>query len=203
MARRGRKRRPGRREANGRHQRVSSEAEREAIISVVLDARRRVYGVTDAEARRMKATDHLARMEARGEIEPREYEAALRYAALMQDYELFFIPGQRPQKAGDLDRVSGYDDSDGDDASYVERWNRVKRDVAECRAALKAAQSEKHEWLVTTVIESCVLQGRWQEGSPYIKALKTGLNALADVFQKKAPISVDRHIEPVSEIERR
>src|SRR3990167_1739681 len=111
----GRKRKPGVREPNGRARRPPTAAIEAEARSVALDARMRVYGASKAIAEGMHGTNWLAYLVATGELKQRQYDAAMGWQELCEDYHKLH-PVKRYPEAGNLDRGGGYDGTeDGDD----------------------------------------------------------------------------------------
>ena len=168
-----RPRKGGPRERNGRQQRNRAAEEAEAI-SVVIGARQRVFGLTLGEARRLQETSNLARLRLDDSISERQLRAAWAYQELMRDYDRLF-PLRPVQLAGDLDRMSGYDDSGGADAAYIEMSNHVLRRYSACRQAL--VDADKVDFRASGTVRRVALEGIAQ---PHLSdALRVGLNALA------------------------
>src|SRR3990167_9560626 len=103
----GRHRKPGVREPNGRARRPPTAAIEAEAMSVALGARMRVYGASKAIAEGMPGTSWLAYLVATGEIEPRQYEAAMGWRDLDEQYHKLH-PIKRYPEAGNLDRGGGY-----------------------------------------------------------------------------------------------
>ena len=173
MARPGRKRKKGRRQPNGQPHR-SAKAIRDEAVSVVLEARARVYGVSKEVAEKMGDTSWLGKYEAQGHISRRQYNAGTALQELRREKNRLFPPNQDTPEAGVLDRVRGrtarFEASEEEEArqfaKIVERWD----------ACVTAIRREMADW----VIEKCVFED--MEVARMLPMLRAGLDAVADTL---------------------
>lgn len=135
QAKRGRgrpKKNVDRREPNGRASRS-----RDPRITA-LEARMKIFGITREQAMDQKAATNLGRLAMMGRadgLSQDQYEAALRYLDLRNDYSKSILsPGAH------FDSNGAVDSSDPD--AYADWCNRVKTSYENAREAIQEAQNE-------------------------------------------------------------
>lgn len=163
------------------HRRSQAQIEQDTV-SVAIQARQRVFGVSESDAKAMQETSFLAQLRVQDEISQRQYDAAMTYQALIEDYYHLY-PIRKLAAAGDLDRGGGFDASDGTDPDYIERARKITGMVSQCREALNDAN--KVDGRTRAVIENVVIRRTRQ---PWlVEPLRLGLNVLANVFNLPLP----------------
>jgi len=140
-------------------------------MSVALNARRRVHGLTRADAGQPRSGDLLGRLSLSGEINREQYEAGLRYVELRQDYDRAML-AQRLVVPGDPLSGPGHDDRDGTDPAYRAWIRHTSARHAQVRRALR----ECHDPLAQMVLDGIVLEHR--EMWNFIGTLRLALNAV-------------------------
>lgn len=197
MARAGRNRKAGWREANGNLQRLSAHERREDMTAVVMEARQRVFRGTANQARLMPETSwlgllrgegiaseeerkHDLKAKARG-ISASQYEAAKEYQKITEERrKMLLVPAF--SEAGNLDRGGGYNDGPQPGTREFERYATRFRTYARLHAMCEAALLET--WFkdvhARTVTKNVVLEGYHMPHR--IQELRVGLNALARVL---------------------
>ena len=130
MTRQGRRRKPGARQPNGQPARNKAAEEKETM-SVAIGARQTVWGLSEADAKRMEAGTVLGRLALDGVLSPgKERHNAELYLA-GEFYLRTRLAAQRALECrkmasgGNLERVHGYDGDDGTDPDYVEQCQRA------------------------------------------------------------------------------
>jgi hypothetical protein len=148
MTRRGRKRKPGVREPNGRlsrkqvnvmaRLRAAHDREEHETLSVGLDARERVHGVDPQHTRDQKAGSVVGRLCLSGAITAHQYDAAMTWLEERADYLRAVSPAQGSEpRALDPNAAHG--------ASHYENAAAAQRAVARYRAACRAVQDKQNE----------------------------------------------------------
>lgn len=148
MTRRGRKRKAGVREPNGRlsrkrenvtaRLRAANDREEREILSVGLDARARVHGVDPKHARDQMAGSAVGRLCLAGSLSRQQYDAAMTWLEERADYLRAVSPAQGSEpRALDPNAAHG--------ASHYEDAAAAQRAVARYRAACRAVQDKQNE----------------------------------------------------------
>lgn len=175
--RKGRKRKLVIRYPSGRPKQRSSAAREADASSVALEARRRVFGLSETDAKHLQAVDMLGRLRLRDEISETQHAAGQRYAEKRAEYHKTMLAKPVPS-AGDLQRQPGFDASDGSEESYRLWCKRVAADFDAMRIALR----ETDEPLAGSVLDSIL------DGQPlfnFVGTLRIALNALARITQHR------------------
>lgn len=144
---RGRKRKAGRRESNGRLSRRQVEVlrrnmadldtEQRNTLSVGLEARERIFGVTQQHSRDQKAGSAIGRYCLQGLVTQAQYDAAMMYLESLARYHRA-IDAPRPPGAVDLNATHGRP-VDIENPALLRKW----RD--EHKAACWAIQEKQNE----------------------------------------------------------
>lgn len=147
MVKRGRKRRSGKREPNGRLSRRQVEVarrnltdldlEQRNILSVGLDARERIFGVSQQHSRDQKAGSAIGRYCLQGLVTQAQYDAAMMYLEGRIRYHRA-VDAPRPPGAVDLNAARGRPVGT-ENPEQLRKW----RDDHE--AACKAVQEKQNE----------------------------------------------------------
>lgn len=174
LRRRGRKRKEAARHPGGKIRQKSTASRAEETIATALEARRRVFGLSAAEARRPEAVDMLGRLALTGEISEAQLSAGRAYARLRRNYDRALL-ARRLASAADYDGPGGPDGRDGNEPGY-RAWAR--RMVA-AYDAVRRALLECSDPLATTVLDGIVLEERamWR----HVGTLRIALNAVGRV----------------------
>lgn len=147
MGRAAKKRKPGKREPNGRLSRKPKEASARVIagldqserdaISVGLEARERVFGVSPSRSRDQMAGSVVGRLCINCMISQHQYDAAIRF---QEDSTMFSMARQSPRQPGAVDLNA----TKGGIGDY-ENVDMTLRAVARYEAALAAVQEKQNE----------------------------------------------------------
>jgi hypothetical protein len=187
-SRAGRKRKAeAQREPNGRVAK-RSPVERAREATAVAEAGRLRHGVrpkdvTKAEAEHILGKALLLTSE---KVFPegrrrRLIATATEYEQLHRDYRV--VLGAKPLgSASDYDRGPSYDGSEGDDPAYVDRCNRIRQRMADCRRALLLADPMALFAVETWAIERKPIKS-------LVGPLLLGLDALAKIFADEGRIA--------------
>lgn len=142
-----------------------------AIMATVLAYRKRVDGLSEADAKRNEAGYELGRMMLRGQITGRQHEAGCSYALLVSDYQRAIgFPPPYPQGI-DLGAARGLSLTAEPDAARVRRTvNQYMQSITAISDAGRAADK--------AVREVCVYDREVND----VENLRVGLNALATFF---------------------
>jgi hypothetical protein len=169
-SRRGRKRKTmAARHPDGRTVKLTEKQRVQDIVSVVREARQRVFGIDPDE---MPETSVIGALKASGEISRRQFDALDRYREIVQDHRRYTLARPLPS-AGNLDRTHGHDDSSGEDPSYVLRFNVAMRLYERCTDALRRCPDA----FVTSVVDMVVMGDQF--APHFIGSLRIGANELA------------------------
>lgn len=149
------------------------ESERDAMATVI-EARQRVFGVSEDDAKKFEAGSVIGRLHLTQEISAAQLEAASRYETVVRlaNAAILVKPLSSP---GDLNRSRGHDASDGTDPDYIEKCRAAEKQATACWRALR----ESHplaRWAVDTIVVDNQLV-------PAIGELRVGLNVLCRVFR--------------------
>lgn len=169
--RKGRPRSTGQRHPSGKVKQPTERALAELNRSVVLEARQRVYGLSEEDARRDEAFVVLGRLFFTREISRQQYDDGWRYAEIVANYRRAIMAKGVPS-AGDLDRSRGHDGSDGTDPAYVAR---CKRDIAIYKQVRRSIL-EAPDPLAQTIIDAVVIEGK--DMPSFVGTLRIALNAV-------------------------
>lgn len=155
--------------------RVSQRAPKEKamdIVSVVKEARQRVFGVQPDD---MPETSILGRLCASGEITYLQYRGLRRYGEVMRAFDQAILSRPVPS-AGDLNRRGGHDGGEGDEPLYVMAYNRAVNEAEKAKKALRDCPDR----LTTSVVNAVVLSDL--DAAYFIGALREGANALVRLY---------------------
>lgn len=174
MSRAGRKRKPGKREPNGRPSRAgqSLTAEQEAR-SVVHDYRQRLFGISDSVDNDKKASTHLGRMCLQGVISEHQWRAGEQWGQLV-NARYAAINAPRGLKTGTGDGRMLDPDAEAD----VFKSTKEKLDDANRAVEEHAPMVERKDRL--TALRIAIID---QHYAPHLNgSLRTALNALVRHF---------------------
>ncbi|QGA55882.1 hypothetical protein [Brucella sp. 2280] len=134
QAKRGRPKKEGIiREPNGRRSRA-----KEPAAKVAVEARMKMFNLTKAQAMDQKAATNLGRLAMMGRVEglsQDQYEAALRYLDIRNDYQKSLLsPGAYFEENGSVDS--------NDPGAYEDWCKRVKSAFNSAQEAIQEAQNE-------------------------------------------------------------
>lgn len=189
MTRKGRKRSPkAKRHPGGRI--IQPSTNDRDLASVVLGARQRVHGLTEAQASQMPETTILGRLRATGEITARQYEAGVEYRQVVSLYDKAMMvrkpesilakmavsKDEEPPRREKTDWRRPYRFSDGSDDDYVEWFEMVLRVYDRCERALV----ECPDRMAKAAVNACALADF--DAPHFVGSLRIGLNALARVL---------------------
>lgn len=137
----GRKRKPGRREPNGRVQRSHEAANLEPFKE-----RMRRYGLNEKDARDQKSSTVIGRMYLQGHLTEPQYEAGARLATDSAEYARCL---QSPRGMGIAETLTG----SGDEEAHARHVAKVRRDYEGARDVLKRLQ-ERDGLRGTTIFDA-------------------------------------------------
>lgn len=178
MNRRGRKRKAGHREPNGQPVRATERERAEDIMRPAREARERIHGVPEALSSSPDAGSVLGRLVLAGEVTPRQRDAGHLYESIVREYEAVVVLARGVASAGDLDHTHGYDDSDGTDPAYVERYEEAKgRYLRASRCLAWCGNPHAGSAVESVVILDAPL------GNGDLPVLRMGLDALEKEFR--------------------
>ncbi len=133
MSRRGRKRKPGRREPKGRIVSQSKLLRIAGIRQTVMDYRQGHHGLSKEDAARVEAETVFGRLALAGELAPKDealntarYLAGVFYLETRNAAHKAFLSRQMPS-GGDMERQAGHDSDDGTDPEYIEWCIKVRK----------------------------------------------------------------------------
>lgn len=171
---RGRKRKDGPRDTSGRLKRPSWEP-REDVRETAYEARTRLFGVSRSQAAAMPETSFLGLLRASDAISQRQYDAAMKFRQVMEDYHrehpIKGYPHVDPLHGG-----GGYEGEPSERDWY--QWRRAWDGFDMANVALMKACAVDHR--ARAVVEAVVLNDAWQPHT--VDALKIGLDHIADAF---------------------
>ena len=137
----GRKRKPGRREPNGRVQRSHEAANLEPFKE-----RMRRYGLSEKDARDQKSSTVIGRMYLQGHLTEPQYEAGAKLATDSAEYARCL---QSPRGMGIAETLTG----SGDEEAHARHVAKVKRAYEGARDVLKRLQ-ERDGLRGTTIFDA-------------------------------------------------
>jgi hypothetical protein len=137
----GRKRKPGRREPNGRVQRSHEAANLEPFKE-----RMRRYGLSEKDARDQKSSTVIGRMYLQGHLTEPQYEAGAKLATDSAEYARCL---QSPRGMGIAETLTG----SGDEEAHTRHVAKVKRAYEGARDVLKRLQ-ERDGLRGTTIFDA-------------------------------------------------
>lgn len=142
MGKRGPARKPGKRK-NGRltteaRQAAFTRQERETI-SVAMEARKRLFGLTDQRARDQLGGSVIGRMKQAGILTNVQYEAAMTYIHQAESYHKA-MSGPKEPGAVDMNQVRGLSATDGQTQAKRDKTARQRYEAA--KRAVQDAQNE-------------------------------------------------------------
>jgi hypothetical protein len=137
----GRKRKPGRREPNGRVQRSHEAANLEPFKE-----RMRRYGLSEENARDQKSSTVIGRMYLQGHLTEPQYEAGAKLATDSAEYARCL---QSPRGMGIAETLTG----SGDEEAHTRHVAKVKRSYEGARDVLKRLQ-ERDGLRGTTIFDA-------------------------------------------------
>lgn len=142
-----------------------------AAMATVLAYRKRIVGLSDADAKRNEAGYELGRMMLRGQITARQHRAGCEYSMLVSDYQRAIgFPPPYPQGI-DLGAARGLSLGVEPDPARIRRTvNQYMQSITAISDAGKAADK--------AVREVCVYDRQVQD----VENLRIGLNSLAGFF---------------------
>ena len=182
----GRKRKPGPREPNGKPSRRKGDvaAQRKAAwdatqmeaMATALEARQRLFGLDQANARSQHAGSFIGRLYIGREISAGQYEALCAWEKLAREHAIV-CGAPKGDTADDPSRVSGR--SNGDSTSYEARV------MEKYRSAHRAIQERQNELrgvgALFAALNECVERDR--EFHHLVGSLREASNALARHFK--------------------
>ena len=177
----GRKRKAGvRRQPGGLIDHSSATARRqkaEDMTEVARMARGRVWDLPATLVAKMPESTFLGQLCARGAISARQMAAATLYQEIMHEYDRLTLAKGFPG-TWMFDRMGGHDGSDGNEPSYVAKFERAGDRYLRADTALWKANAVDRR--AKSVTERVVL---WGYAMPHhVDALKIGLDFVADAF---------------------
>ena len=156
-----------------RHQQATRAMIEREVIAVACDARQRLFGVSPAQSTDPALSTVLGRLWRSNRLSDRQHEAGEAYLKMRRDYDaLMGIP--HLACGSNVQRTRGHD-SRTVTAAYVEWERRVRRQHADCLAALMACDRHALPAIELTVIED-------RHPAHLIASLRTALNAVAKVL---------------------
>lgn len=174
-SRRNRKRKTTHREPNGRLQRPPRGESADEVRSVAVEARQRVYGLSEPDAKTVDGGDIIGHLYLSKQITRLQLQACRKFEEVMRDLQWAVLI--RPEKSpSDLNRSGGHDSSDGTDPEYVAKVDRAK---GRYHRALRAVIST-YDSMAWMAILGWVMDGKemWSQ----IGSLRIAANAVAHEF---------------------
>lgn len=162
------------RHPSGRLYEPGPKEREDEIRGVVIDARQRIWGMTEQQASFPEAGSVVGRLRLSRTISAAQAEAALKYAETMALADAAIL-AKRIGSSGDLNRSRGHDDSDGTEPGYVAKCKAAIAKSIECHRALREAH-QLARWAVDTIVLE-------DQPIPADGELRLGLNALCRVFK--------------------
>lgn len=156
---------------------------------MVVDYRKRVYGRSDVDAEQPQAESELGRLCQDGELWPHKSPERRRQNDLLREAGEFYLKVRtaaqkavlvrKVQSAGNLERVNGFDASDGTDPDYVESCNRAIKTNDELRRAIH----KQAGWQGVVAVDLTV----WGDFKPReLELLRDGLKAVRSFMDARA-----------------
>jgi len=124
MSRAGRRRKLVMREANGRQIRSSQAALERETQAVMVEARQRIYGLTEEQAKSPDAVTELGRLRLRGRLSQSLYAAGTYWLEVRAAAQAA-LKSPQMSSGGFMERSRGHDSSEGTDPAYVEQCCRA------------------------------------------------------------------------------
>ncbi len=159
MSRKGRKRKPGRREPNGRIVSQSKLLQIAGVRQTVMDYRQNHYGLSKEDATQPNAETVFGRLALAGKLALRNgglndarYLAGVFYLETRNAAHRAFL-SQQMRSGGDMERQGGHDSDDGTEPEYVEQCQRARKRDDELLAMI--ADKAKGEALSTLFMVIC------------------------------------------------
>jgi hypothetical protein len=177
------------REPNGRAVRKSQAEQERDTRSVCVEARQRVYGLTENAAKDKEAGYALGRLFMAGEITKEQALAGEEYERICRSYDRAMV-ARGVRSASDFAGPGGYDGDDGTDEGYVKACNAARSKWAESQHALMHASEQTLDAYVTYAVNSWAADNN--EAWGFLGSLRTGLNALAKLYRVEEWLSKDR-----------
>lgn len=161
-----------------------TEKEKAANVSVVVEARQRVFGIDPKDARSKDAGSAVGRLLLGGvlatEKQAKDFaEAAEHFRLARQNYETA-IDAKRLTTATDYTGTRQGRGSDESDPSYITWCNAARRNYAELRRAILEADP-----LAMTMLEMTVIEDKEPRNEITMGALRSGLNAVHRVLRNR------------------
>jgi len=187
MARRGRKRKTGKRTASGALQRPTTRNARKAAADETkpaVEARQRIHGLSEADAKAPEGGDWMGRAFLAGRLSARQHEAGKLYREFRADYaRALQVKAIRSGSVVEGD-PGGYDGSDPFDDPKHEAWCLKLR---ETYRGTRAAILSTGDALAQIVVDGVVVEDLPM--MDYVNTLHVVLDALADYYM--LPLGVD------------
>lgn len=177
-----RKKKSGTREKNGRlsrkpedieaRRKLAWDAAAQDAVSTVMEARQRLYGLSETDARDQKAGSFIGRLYMSKELSRSQYEALCMYGESAYA-NASITPGPKPDTAFDPNRVVGI--------SWEENEARDKAIRERHRKAQAAVQEKQNELRLTANLFSALYECVQRDREVYhmIGDLRAAANALA------------------------
>lgn len=183
--RKGRKRKGNaQRHPSGQVVRRSYEEREADVLAVVVDARVRLFGVSQDKAKTQEAGHALGREWLRTrffsdddveKISAKQVAAAELFEKIHRNYSRALM-AKNVASAGNLDRQGGHDSSDGAEPDYVARCSADERAYVESRRVLLDTSP-----LALFAVETWVLEDK--QAWSLLRPLRLGLNALVRLYK--------------------
>lgn len=146
--------------------------------ATVIDARMRLWGLSEDQAKTPTAGTVFGRMYLQGELTAEQYEAGQQFHARRQGYLHAISAPPAPRSGSDLHGVRGKDGSDGSDEAYTERCNTARRRYADIRRVILDADG-----FGMFALEQVICDDRRADDERTMGSLRVALNAIARVLK--------------------
>lgn len=172
---------PTYREPSGRAQRGAAQETEAQVVATAVEARQRVHGLTEKQARSRNGGDELGRLAFLGKeggLSLTQVEALRLYGEIHEAMERAILV--RKVKCGsDYERSlrGGYDSSDGTDPIYVAEYDRAMGRYRRARSAVLSTQDSFAQMSTDALVLDDKLM--WD----HIGAIRVTANALAHEFR--------------------
>lgn len=169
------------REPNGQPQRNSASLTKAEMMSVGVEARQRVHGLTKAQAASKDGGDELGRLGflgSEGGLSWHQVDALRLYAEINRDMERAVLVRQM-RSGSDMDLRGGYDSSDGTEPTYVAKYERAIGRYQRARNVILMTP----DCFAQMATDALVLDDKllWD----HIGAIRLAANAMAHEFQSE------------------
>lgn len=175
MPRRGRKRKHVHREPNGR--RARNLTPKEDMTSTGVQARMRVHGVCETDAKSPEAGDWIGRSHLAGKLSRRQFEALRAYERTLEN-NARRLQVRRIRSGSVVDDMprGGHDGSGGDEPAYIAWCEKVADEFKGARSSLTNCGDHMALFCVGWALETGV-------HPEFMDSLLTGADALAEFYR--------------------